>query len=209
MISLQLQQLTKSYGPRPVFEDITLSHKAGVLGIAGSNGSGKSTLLKCLGGLLRPDSGHIIWKIGEREFTPPELKPHLGYSGPYISLYKELTVRENLKFLARLRKTALHDKALDYLLSFVDLAHSGHQLFGNLSTGQQQRARIASSIFHDPAVLLLDEPGSNLDENGREVIARLREIFSAGDKRLVIASNDGQELAMCDRIFSLEQEAFI
>lgn len=209
MISLQLQNLTTSYGYKPVFEKISLSHKSGILGVAGPNGSGKSTLLKCMGGLLQPDSGRIIWKKDSQELMPHDLKPFLGYSAPYISLYKELSVRENLQFLARLRQANLGSQKLARLLDFVDLASAGNRLFGNLSTGQQQRARLASSIFHDPIVLLLDEPGSNLDVAGQEVIKRLCEMFRTEGKLLVIASNNERELAMCDQVFSVEREAFI
>lgn len=209
MISLQLQQLTRSYGYRTVFRNISLVHRAGILGIAGPNGSGKSTLLKCMAGLLQPNNGRVIWTIEEKEIPPPRLKAHLGYAAPYISLYKELTVRENLEFLARLRKTVLKNETLANLLDFVDLAHAESQPFGRLSTGQQQRARLISSIFHNPSVLLLDEPGSNLDESGKKVIEQLAEMFSAKDKLLVIASNNEQELALCDRVFSVERETLI
>lgn len=129
MISLQLQNLTTSYGYKPVFEKISLSHKSGILGVAGPNGSGKSTLLKCMGGLLQPDSGRIIWKKDSQELMPHDLKPFLGYSAPYISLYKELSVRENLQFLARLRQANLGSQKLARLLDFVDLASAGNRLF--------------------------------------------------------------------------------
>ena len=186
-----------------------MSHDAGVLGIAGSNGSGKSTLLRCMAGLLRPDTGHISWKVDGREISGTVLKEHLGFSAPYVSLYKELTVRENLEFLARLRNIRLADETIRRLLERVALDRAGDQLFGQLSTGQQQRAKLASSMFHNPSALLLDEPGSNLDKAGRELVEQISREFGGGDKLLVIASNNEQELALCDRIFSVELEVFI
>lgn len=209
MISITLKQLSKSYGQTTVIRNISLTHNAGILGIAGSNGSGKSTLLKCMAGLLQPNSGCMIWEKENKKLSQSALQSCMGYAAPYISLYRELSVQENLEFLSKLRKLTLRQRELSQLLALVGIEHAQHQLYGKLSTGQQQRVRLASSLFHNPFILLLDEPGSNLDQKGRSLIQSLTKKFKAENKLMVIASNDPQELDLCDRIFSVKQESFI
>ncbi len=203
MISLNVQQLNKSFGNNRVLQDITFRHEGGVLGIAGPNGSGKSTLLQCLAGLLRPSSGTVKWTEDGRLLDDQALKSKLGYAAPYISLYRELTVSENISFLAQLRKTELEDDRLERLMSKVKLDHLHEKPFRNLSTGQQQRARLVSALFTDPDILILDEPGSNLDDDGREVVHELVAKANSRQKTVILASNRREELSLCDRVYSV------
>lgn len=207
MTSLHVTQLEKSYGSHHVFSGVTFTHCKGSLGIAGSNGSGKSTFLKCLGFLLRPSRGSIDWKSEGALLEKEVVRPRIGYAAPYINLYDELNCRENLEFLANVRQetTELH---INRWIKKVGLLRVADQPYGKLSTGQQQRLRLASALFHDPDFLLLDEPGANLDESGRSLITSIAEEFHAGGKLLIIASNDPEELHLCDRIFSIEEESF-
>lgn len=208
MISLKVIRLKKKFGPNTVFSDVTFDHEGDSLGIAGSNGSGKSTFLKCLAGLLRPSSGKIEWKNNDNALEKEELKKTLGYAAPYINLYDELSCRENLAFLAKVRHEKKAANQIDHWIQKVELTHVSDQPFGKLSTGQQQRLRLASALFHDPDVLLLDEPGSNLDEAGRSLVHEIANSFQSPDKLLIIASNNPDELTLCDRVFSIEQESF-
>lgn len=204
MISLQVTQLSKSFGKNRVWQSLTFRHSEGILGIAGPNGSGKSTLLQCLSGLLKPSSGSIIWKNDHGEISMEELKYKMGFAAPYVSLYRELSISENIHFLSKLRKISPDPSFLDMLLSQVGLDHIDGQPFGTLSTGQQQRARLAAALFTDPDILLLDEPGSNLDEKGKELIADIADTARAKGKFMILASNDPEELELCDDIFSIE-----
>jgi len=208
MISLNIIQLSKSFGPNAVFSDVSFEHQGSSLGIAGSNGSGKSTFLKCLGNLLRPTSGKVEWQQNEKLLDRDAFQQKLGYSAPYINLYNELTCRENLQFLAEIRHQNSADEVITKWIAKVGLEHVADHPFGKLSTGQQQRLRLASALFHQPDILLLDEPGSNLDEAGRSLIAEITRSFQTSDKLLIIASNNPDELALCERVFSIEQEAF-
>ncbi|MGD8428508.1 MAG: ABC transporter ATP-binding protein [Balneolaceae bacterium] len=208
MISLQIIALEKSFGTKTVFSKITFDHKGQSLGIAGPNGSGKSTLLKCLGYLLRPNKGHFEWWMDGTPLDKQVFKKKLGYAAPYINLYDELNCRENLEFLAKMRHETNYESEIDHWIRKVELAHVAEQPFGKLSTGQQQRLRLASALFHGPDILLLDEPGSNLDETGMQLIAEIVASFKQPDKLLVIASNNSNELALCERVYSIEQEAF-
>jgi ABC-type multidrug transport system ATPase subunit len=208
MISLHVIQLAKSFGTKSVFSDVTFEHQKNTLGIAGPNGSGKSTFLKCLGNLLRPTSGTIEWKKNNQVLTQGQFQQILGYAAPYINLYDELSCRENLAFLTKIRHEGNYDSSIEEWLRKTGLKHVADQPFGKLSTGQQQRLRLTSALFHGPEVLLLDEPGSNLDEAGRALITEIAEQFTSSQKILILASNDPAELNLCERVFSIEDEVF-
>ncbi|MDZ7681945.1 MAG: ABC transporter ATP-binding protein [Fodinibius sp.] len=208
MISLKIENLAKSYGPNTVFSGISFDYQGKSLAIAGSNGTGKSTFLKCVGNLLRPSRGNIAWLYDGQPLNRSQLRRHMGYAAPYINLYDELSCRENLQFLAQIRHDSDAAKNIHPSIAKVGLDHVADQPFGTLSTGQQQRLRLASALFHQPHILLLDEPGSNLDEAGRALIADIAATFSSEEKLLIIASNNPDELAHCQRVFSIEQESF-
>jgi len=204
-LQLSVQNLRKRFGGNRVFNDITLTHKGGVMGIAGANGSGKSTLLQCFARLVRPTSGQVEWYKKEQQIDVQKITNHLGYAAPYINLYEELSCSENLEFLLQLRNTTDVQAAL----ARTEIQNLGDQLFGKLSTGQQQRMRLAAAIVHQPKVLFLDEPGSNLDEKGRMLIESLVAEFKEVDKLVIIASNNPDELALCNRVYSVEEERFL
>lgn len=208
MFKIQVQNLHKSFGTNQVFSCVNFNHHTGSLGIAGSNGSGKTTLLKCLAGLLNPTAGHIR-RTKDNSNLPLDLfKMNLGYVAPYINLYSELSCRENLEFLAKLRNTSTekNSASISQWLKTVELDHLENQPFGKLSTGQQQRLKLASGLFHNPQILMLDEPGSTLDEAGHGLIKSIVERFNNSGKMLILASNNDRELALCDRIYSIEDE---
>lgn len=205
MISVEVRQLSKIFGRKKVWHNISFSHNEGVLGIAGPNGSGKSTLLKCLAGLLKPTTGEISWKNNQQELSTEELKYKMGFAAPYISLYHELSVPENLRFLSQLRKQPPKATYHDELLARVGLGKLDGQHYGTLSTGQQQRARLAAALFSDPDVLMLDEPGSNLDEGGRALVSDIIDRARDEHKLVILASNSETEIALCDRVVSVQE----
>lgn len=204
MISLQVKDLTKKFNRHTIFSELSFEHEKGVLGISGANGSGKSTLLKSLAFLIRPNSGSIVWKNGEYVMNQEELKAHTGFAAPYINLYSELSVIENLRFLIEAGGISADEETLVTLLERVQIPHLRNQLYGSLSTGQQQRAKLASALVRDSKVLMLDEPGSNLDEKGHELVARIVEEASQENKLVFLASNDPNEIALCDQILVME-----
>ncbi len=211
MFKIQVQNLNKSFGTKTVFSGINFTHYDGALGIAGSNGSGKTTLLKCLAGLLNPTAGNIHRFENDSNLSLELFKHKLGYIAPYINLYNELSCRENLEFLSKLRhqSTKNSSDSIEKWLEKVELAHLGNQPFGKLSTGQQQRLRLAAGLFYDPQILMFDEPGSNLDEAGHKLIREIVADFLESGKTIILASNNNRELALCDRIFSIEDEHIV
>lgn len=187
-----------------IFQGLSFEHHEGILGIAGANGSGKSTLMKCLSYLLLPSSGSIIWKENEQLMNQKDVKSNIGYTAPYINLYAELTVLENLRFLIEVSGAKANGQHLALLTEKVQISHLNNQPFGKLSTGQQQRAKLAAALVHDPKILMLDEPGSNLDEKGHELVSFIVKEASEAGKLVFLASNDPAEITLCDEVLNVE-----
>lgn len=204
MIEISAKKIVKNYGPNQVLPGVSFQYRSTVLGIAGSNGSGKSTLLKILSGLLKPTVGSVLWKIDQTDHSPKAIKPYIGFTAPYIQLYEELTVYENVRFLLDLQKISTI-KDINILLRRFEISDLSHKLFGNLSTGQQQRVKLATTLIKKPAILILDEPGANLDTRGKILIEDLVDDFRAENKMAVIASNQADELKLCDEILDLDK----
>lgn len=203
MLTLQVKQLTKTYNQRTVFKDFSFEHTEGVLGISGANGSGKSTLMKCLAQLLRPKSGSIIWKINSKIVDKSELRALISYTAPYINLYGELTSFENLDFIREVNGKEKEHSVIDGVLEFVQMREYKDQLFKQLSTGQQQRIKLASALVTESKILFLDEPGSNLDEKGHQLVADIVKSEKSKGTFVILATNDPKELELCDVIISM------
>lgn len=203
MISLQIDALKKSYNRRIIFENLSFTHKDGVLGISGKNGSGKSTLLKCLAFLTKPHAGTIHWMDQEKELTREDLGPKIGYAAPYINLYDELTIYENLEFLLQVSGMSTQRTYITSHIDQVQMKDYREKLFKSLSTGQRQRVKLAAALIRKPDVIFLDEPGSNLDESGHQLVSQIVNVMKAKNKLVIIASNDPKEIALCDQVIQL------
>lgn len=203
MFTVEAENLCKRFGATSVFEDISFTFGSGVTGIGGSNGSGKSTLLKCLAGLLNFTSGTITWKRESEPITIENLKARLGYVAPYINLYHELTIRENMELILGLRRKAVPKKTA-VLWDRLQLTELQDKPFGDLSTGQQQRARLICTLSYHPPILFLDEPGANLDEQGRTAIRGILDNYRNQNHMVLLASNNPGELELADQVFSVE-----
>lgn len=203
MISLSVKGLSKRYNRKPIFTDLTFEHTDGVLGIAGSNGSGKSTLLKCLAYLTRAQKGTIDWKRQELELNKEDIKGSIGYAAPYINLYDELTSYENLEFLLQVAGMSIQMTHINSLIDQVQMQDHRQKLFKSLSTGQRQRIKIAAALIRKPDIIFLDEPGSNLDKSGHDLVKKIVNMQKAKNKLVIIASNDPKEIKLCDNVIKL------
>lgn len=203
MISLSVSNLTKKYNRKTVLECIGFNHTSGILGISGSNGSGKSTLIKCLAGLLRPNAGTIEWKLNDDILPQDEFKSHIGFAAPYVSLYEELTVIENLHFLAEVSFQNHGDEFFTDLMEKTEISSLQDKFYKSLSTGQQQRVKLAASLIKNPRVLFWDEPGSNLDSNGQTLVKNILSEQKEQGVLVFLASNDPNEIALCDEVIRL------
>jgi ABC-type multidrug transport system ATPase subunit len=187
-------RLSKSFSGRPLFADISFAAARGLVAVAGSNGSGKTTLLKILAGLMRPTAGRVrIETEAGPQLTPAERRLAVGWAGPDLALYGELTAEENLRFFRTAGGRNTSPQEIRRRLAEVGLAEEAMgRRVEQYSTGMKQRLRIAFALLFDPAVLVLDEPMIGLDPEGRETVAR--SIAAARTTGTVIlASNDERD----------------
>lgn len=204
MITLTTHNLTKRFGKKAVFADVNIQFQGAVLGIGGPNGSGKSTLMKCLAGLLRPSAGSVTWNFRKREHQGPLPRKEMGYAAPYINHYSELTVMENLNFINRLRSLEKKSQDIEELLHILNIHTHKNIPYGLLSSGQQQRVKLGAALLEEPGVLFLDEPGTNLDKKGSEIIEYLIRDYVKKNGSVILASNNEDELRLCEQTLFLD-----
>ncbi|RMF58337.1 MAG: ABC transporter ATP-binding protein [Calditrichaeota bacterium] len=191
---VEAKGLTKHFNRRTIFSDISFHLEDGEsLVITGPNGSGKSTLVKIISGLLTPTSGTIEF-YNDGKLLPAEVKYHqLGLVSPYLQLYKDLTAWENLTFFARTRDSKVDESRLKMLLKRVGLGGREHDELKTYSSGMIQRIKYVAALYHQPRILILDEPTANLDEKGAKIVY---EIIKEQTSRhiLIIATNEPDEV---------------
>jgi heme exporter protein A len=172
--AIELQGLRRDYGELPVLLGVSLEVPVGqTLAVIGPNGAGKTTLLRILATLLRPTAG-AARVLGAR--IPREswkVRGRIGFLGHEPLLYRDLTVRENLRFNARLHGLDAADEAIADALRAAGLTRRADDLVRELSAGIVQRAAICRAVLHDPELLLLDEPLSHLDPDAAALAQRL------------------------------------
>ncbi|MFO1301740.1 MAG: ABC transporter ATP-binding protein [Burkholderiaceae bacterium] len=160
--------LNKHFGDRHVVRDLTLQVRHGeIFGFLGPNGSGKTTSIRMLCGLLRPDSGHGSCLGHDVIRETAAIKREAGYMTQRFSLWEDLTIAENLDFVARMYGLAQRRAAVSAALDALGLAGRRSQLAGTLSGGWKQRLALAACLIHRPKLLLLDEPTAGVDPKAR------------------------------------------
>lgn len=191
---IRLESLVGRYGEREVVGPLTVRFEGpGLFWILGPNGSGKSTLLRMMAGLKRPGSGRVRWLKDGAEVRADRLRTLSGLAAPEIQLYRDLTVRENLEFLGRLRGNGARG-GVDAALATAGIEPLQKERPMSLSSGQRQRARLAAAWLGDPELLLLDEPSSNLDAEARDwLYAEVRR--RAEGALCIVTTNQRQEPA--------------
>lgn len=205
-VSLSTDDLRRRFGPVTAIDGLDLSVDGPeIVGLAGPNGSGKTTLIRCLLGLLAPSSGAAsVGGAAPTEFGPADRR-RVGYMPQHEAVYRDLTVRENVDFFARLYGVEDRGAAVDRALEFVDLRPREDARIGELSGGMVRRTSLACAVVHDPAVLFLDEPTVGLDP---ELRARMWEGFrerrDAGALVLLSTHYLG-EARNCDRVLFLRE----
>jgi heme exporter protein A len=170
--ALSLVGLCRDYGERRALHDVSVELAAGEsMVVVGPNGAGKTTLLRVLATLLRPSGGEVRVLGCELPGEAWKLRGQIGYLGHEPLLYRDLSGRENLRFHARLHgiDSSEAEERIDELLAAVAMERRGDDRIVELSAGMRQRLAICRCVLHRPALLLLDEPDSNLDSEGREL----------------------------------------
>jgi heme exporter protein A len=199
--ALLLERLARHYGEREALSDVSLSLRQGqTLVVFGPNGAGKTTLLRVLATLLRPHAGEVR-VLGHS--LPREawgVRGRVGLLAHEPMLYRELTAHENLRYHARLH--GVGEERVAEVLASVSMSARASEPLRALSRGMVQRVAVARAVLHDPELLLLDEPYSNLDPAAIELVAPL--IGAASARTRVICSHDpGGGLAEADVVLGL------
>jgi ABC-type multidrug transport system ATPase subunit len=165
---ITLAECSKRFGERLALRKASLTVAAGeTVVLLGPNGAGKSTLLRLAAGLLRPTAGSARINDVEAISAPKALRAGIAYAGHQPQLYRGLTARENLELHLRLHQTSADTGAL---LARVGLGDRADERIDGFSRGMLQRLALARATAHQPALLLLDEPASGLDEDGRALL---------------------------------------
>ncbi|NLN07780.1 MAG: ABC transporter ATP-binding protein [Firmicutes bacterium] len=200
-----LKKLTKAYGRRRLFADISVTIPGrSVFVLHGPNGAGKTTLLRIICGLVPATSGEVEITVDGKLLAREESREHIGLVSPELELYGELSAVENLEFFAGVRGLPFSPAKARDLLTFVGLAGRGRDLVGTYSSGMKQRLKYAYALLHEPQILVLDEPTSNLDETGVAVVAEI--IRRQKDRGIVImATNEPGEVSYGDQTLALGQ----
>jgi heme exporter protein A len=207
--AVALRSLRRDYNERPVLRDVSIELPSGeTMAVIGPNGAGKSTLLRILATLLRPTAGEaeVLGAGLTREAW--KARGRIGYLGHEPLLYRELSVRENLEFNARLHGVERPGERLAALLEAAGLARSGDEVVRNLSAGMLQRAAICRALLHEPALLLLDEPRSHLDLGAAAVVDELLGP-EPGRSRVVVTHEIESGLAGADRVLALRADGSV
>ncbi len=199
--AIDVQGLTKRYGERTVVDHLSMQVKRGeIYGFLGPNGSGKTTSIRMMCGLLTPDdgSGHTLGLDVVRE--APQIKRRVGYMTQRFGLYEDLSIRENLEFIARVYEMDRRRGRVDASLDKLGLKTRQHQLAGRLSGGWKQRLALAACMLHEPELLLLDEPTAGVDPNARrDFWNEIHELASRGITVLV-STHYMDEAERCHRL---------
>lgn len=168
MLAIDVHGLTKRYGGRTVVDHVDLQLERGrICGFLGPNGSGKTTTIRMLCGLLKADEGRGTCLGLDIAKGGAEIKRQVGYMTQKFGLYEDLSIRENLDFVARLFELPERRAAVDRALADLGLVERQQQLAGALSGGWKQRLALAACLLHAPQLLLLDEPTAGVDPKAR------------------------------------------
>ena len=166
--SITIDNISKSYGETAALENISLSvEKNTIFGLVGPDGAGKSTLIRILCGLLKPDSGNANISGFDLLKDSDKIKNNIGYLSQKFSLYTDLTVDENIEFLAEIHGVKEFKKKRDELLGFTRLINFRKFLAGKLSGGMKQKLALACTLIYEPEIIFLDEPTTGVDPVSR------------------------------------------
>ena len=167
-LAIEVEGLTKRFGDKVVVDDFSMQVPKGrIYGFLGPNGSGKTTTIRMICGLLTPDAGRGTVLGMDIARDSERIKREVGYMTQRFSLYEDLSIEENLDFVARMYGVASRRRRVDEALGTLGLQSRRKQLAGTLSGGWKQRLALAACLIHDPKLLLLDEPTAGVDPSAR------------------------------------------
>ncbi|MFT3779482.1 MAG: ABC transporter ATP-binding protein [Ottowia sp.] len=199
--AIDVRGLTKRYGGRTVVDHIDLRVRAGrICGFLGPNGSGKTTTIRMLCGLLTPDEGEGSCLGLDIRRQAAAIKRQVGYMTQRFGWYEDLSIRQNLDFVARLFELPQRAAAVDAALAQLGLVERQHQLAGALSGGWKQRLALAACLLHQPRLLLLDEPTAGVDPAARRDFWDQIHALAAGGITVLVSTHYMDEAERCHEL---------
>jgi ABC-2 type transport system ATP-binding protein len=199
--AIDVRGLNKHFGGKHVVKDVALQVRRGeIFGFLGPNGSGKTTTIRMLCGLLKPDSGSGTCLGYDIRRDSARIKRHVGYMTQKFSYWDDLTIRENLDFVARMYGMPDRLEAVDRTLEGLGLTERANQLTGALSGGWKQRLALAACKLHDPELLLLDEPTAGVDPGARRDFWEELHRLSADGISVLVSTHYMDEAERCHKL---------
>ncbi len=198
---IDVKGLTKRYGGRAVVEDFAIRVERGqIFGFLGPNGSGKTTTIRMLCGLLKPDAGTGTCLGFDLATQSREIKRNVGYMTQRFSLYEDLSIAENLDFIARIYEVPSRARTVSAMLKRLGLSARHKQLAGTLSGGWKQRLALAACLLHSPQLLLLDEPTAGVDPKARRDFWEEIHDLAAEGITVLVSTHYMDEAERCHRL---------
>jgi ABC-2 type transport system ATP-binding protein len=199
--AIEAEGLTKSFGGRVVVRDLSMRVKRGtIFGFLGPNGSGKTTTIRMLCGLLTPDSGRGTCLGYDIRTDTDKIKRHVGYMTQRFSLYQDLSVRENLEFIARVYGLPDAKGAAKAMVERLGLRGREEQIAGDLSGGWKQRLALGACTLSNPQLLLLDEPTAGVDPKARREFWSQIHALAAEGLTVLVSTHYMDEAERCHEI---------
>lgn len=192
--------LGKKFGSHWIFKDLSLQIESGeAVALVGPNGSGKSTLLQIICSALTPSRGEIQYISNEQTVDAEKAILQINFASPYTELIEELTLEEHLNFHSQFKRPT---DSPENIARYVGLSDAFQKPIAQFSSGMKQRTKLALQFYFDGEVIALDEPTSNLDEEGKQLYRReIQKLL--GSKTILIASNDRLEYDFCEKSIDL------
>ena len=202
-MQIELNNIAKQYNGEWIFKSISLVflHNKSYW-ICGSNGSGKSSLLKVLSGYSVPSRGEIVWKKNGETIVKDTVFENISVCAPYTSLFDKHTVNQAIEFHFKFKKAQLNLSISDIVTLCYLQGNESKQVY-QLSSGMQQRLKLALAIVSDTSVLLLDEPCSNLDETAIDWYQKTLQKFSENRLIIIASNNKSEEHFICTESLNL------
>jgi heme exporter protein A len=202
---IEINGIGKKFGRRRIFENVNFVFGKGEpSGIAGHNGAGKSTLVKIIANVISPNEGETVYYHQNAKLEKEKIFERIGFVAPYLVLYSEFSPLENLRFFSEIRGIEFNLARAEELLKTFNIYKRRNDYLRGFSSGMLQRMKFVFALYHNPDFLLLDEPTSNLDEEGKRTVYELTKKL-AQEKVVIIASNESNDLALCGKILELEK----
>ena len=200
-LAIDVRGLTKRFGTKLAVDHVDIAVPQGeVWGFLGPNGSGKTTTIRMLCGLLHADEGEGTCLGLDLRTQPEAIKREVGYMTQKFSFWEDLSIRENLEFVARLYELPDRKAKVDKTLARLGLGNRQRQLAGELSGGWKQRVALAACMLHDPKLLLLDEPTAGVDPKARRDFWEQIHALSEEGLTVLVSTHYMDEAERCDRI---------